>query len=250
MFSRASFFNASIAVILYSATSSVLAGPPFVTDDPEPVETQHWEINYAFTKTLSANDTSMGMPIDINYGATSNLQLHVQPRYSYDKSDGESHTGIDNTEIGAKYRFLQHEDSDSSFMMSLYPLIELPTGRSEFGPDRSKTQIFLPLWLQYVKTDWTVYGGGGYRINQVRYGRNSVFTGITALYRLDQRVQIGGELFNETSAAVGEPAQSDFNVGGIYTLAEDYNVLFSIGKGLRSVNTNQFSIYAALQVVY
>ncbi|EEF24963.1 conserved hypothetical protein [Ricinus communis] len=136
-------------------------------------------------------------------------------------------------------------------MIAAYPLIEVPTGRSEFGPDRSKPQTFLPIWMQYATPQWTTYGGIGYRINPVRDGRDSVFTGAAALYRLNQTTQIGAELFNETSTTTGEQSQTGFNIATIIALADDYNFLFSVGKGLRNVEaTNQFSFYCALQVQY
>ena len=36
--------SCSASAIIFLATTAVQAGPPFVTDDPEPVEYKHWEI--------------------------------------------------------------------------------------------------------------------------------------------------------------------------------------------------------------
>jgi hypothetical protein len=70
------------------------AGPPFITDDPEPVEANHWEINYAVSKTWRAGGSSAGAPsIDINYGLSPNIQLHAQPKYAYE-TDGQDKYSI------------------------------------------------------------------------------------------------------------------------------------------------------------
>src|SRR6185437_11945570 len=59
---------APLAVLL-GISRAVWAGPPFVTDDPEPVDLGHWEINDALTATWRRGETSAGLPIDVNYGA-------------------------------------------------------------------------------------------------------------------------------------------------------------------------------------
>ena len=55
------------ATVLIS--SSAFAGPPFRTDDPEPVDYQHWEF-YTFTSGTHVNgDTAgVGPAIEFNYG--------------------------------------------------------------------------------------------------------------------------------------------------------------------------------------
>jgi hypothetical protein len=55
------------------------AGPPFFTDDPEPVEYKHWEVYLA---SQWAHDeevaTSGTLPhVEVNYGVVPNTQLHI-----------------------------------------------------------------------------------------------------------------------------------------------------------------------------
>lgn len=228
------------------------AGPPFITDDPEPVEGNHWEVNYAVSKTWRAGGSSAGAPsIDINYGFSPNIQLHAQPKYAYEIDSQDKHSGMDNTEIGVKYRFINQQYANANWMVGIYPIVRLPTGESVLGDSRGKVQAFLPLWLQRNSDNWTIYGGVGYRLNQYADSKNSWFSGITALYRLSTQLQLGGEVFHETAVSVGERGASGFNMGGIYNLTDNYHVLFSMGKGLSNVSaTNQFSGYLALQVIY
>jgi len=232
--------------------NSAWAGPPFVTDDPEPVEYHHWEINYGVTDTLVQGSASIGLPsIDINYGIAPDIQLHAQPRYSYEKSTTNRRFGIDDTEVGFKYRFLNIEQGDSSFMAGIYPMFQLPTGDTKLGPDRGKHQSFLPLWLQYTKKEWTSYGGAGYRINPGAGNKNSVFLGAATLYQFTPSLQFGGEIFHQTPDSTEGKSTSGVNLGGSYNLAHDYNFLFSAGRGLDyASSTNQLSVYLALQVLY
>ncbi len=231
---------------------SAWAGPPFITDDPEPVKYQHWEINYAVSKTWRADSMSAGLPsIDINYGIAPNMQLHAQPRYSYEGTRTDKRFGIDDTEVGVKYRFLNWEQGDSSIMVGIYPMLQMSTGDRKLGPNRGKKQLFLPLWMQGSTEKWTIYGGTGYRINPGAGNKNSVFIGTSALYQVTKSLQLGGETFHETPDAIEGASTSGFNLGGNYNLAPDLNLLFSVGKGIKNVSpTNQLSGYLALQVLY
>lgn len=228
------------------------AGPPFVTDDPDPVKYHHWEINYAASKTWRQGSVSAAFPsIDINYGFSPDMQLHAQPRYSSERTATGRYFGLDDTEFGVKYRFLNIEQGDSTIMAGIYPTLLIPTGDTRLGPGRGKGQSFLPLWLQRNSEKWTIYGGTGYRINPGTGNQNSVFLGGAALYQVTPSLQLGGEVFHETSDAVVGQSTAGFNLGGSYNLTHDYNLLFSAGKGISNVSaTNQYSVYSALQVFY
>jgi len=58
--------------------TAALAGPPFVTDDPEPVELHHWEIYLATQQYHNADGWSGTSPhLEINYGVLPDVQLHI-----------------------------------------------------------------------------------------------------------------------------------------------------------------------------
>lgn len=232
--------------------NSAWAGPPFVTDDPEPVEYRRWEVNYAASKTLRSGSASAAVPsIDMNYGLLPDVQLHAQPRYALEKNAAGRNLAIDDTEIGVKYRFLNVERGNSTIMAGIYPLYQMPTGDVRLGPGRGKGQGFLPLWLQRNSGKWAVYGGAGYRINPGAGNRNSVFVGGSLLYQFTPALQFGAEVFHETANSLAGHSNAGFNLGGRYGLATDYNLLFSTGKGISNVSiSNQYSLYAALQVLY
>src|ERR1035437_10609377 len=63
--------NLVLAVSLY-------AGPPFLTDDPEPVDYQHWEA-YLFANGdhTSGGYIINGPAVELNYGVLPDTQLHL-----------------------------------------------------------------------------------------------------------------------------------------------------------------------------
>ena len=66
------------AALLLGGSLTVIAGPPFVTDDPEPVEYQHWELYFASLHTQSAEGWSGTAPLfEVNYGVAPNMHLSV-----------------------------------------------------------------------------------------------------------------------------------------------------------------------------
>ena len=54
------------------------AGPPFVTEDPEPPPPGGWEINVPFIIERTSGETDMNTPLfDLNYGLP-NIQLKLR----------------------------------------------------------------------------------------------------------------------------------------------------------------------------
>lgn len=150
-----------LAFLLLLATPA-LAGPPFITDDPEPVELGHWEV-YGFTAGAAGHGaaTGLGPRLKVNYGAAPGLQLHVIGGMAFDDEPGHHEIGLSDTELGAKLRFIKPDEDDWYPQVGIFPLMEIPTGDAARGLGAGKWQEFLPLWLQKDWGDWTSYGGGG-----------------------------------------------------------------------------------------
>src|SRR5437868_14345858 len=71
-------------VALAGACAPAYAGPPLITDDPEPVEKGHWEINIPYTLDLSARDengkrtwTHETPLLDITYGVIEGVHAKI-----------------------------------------------------------------------------------------------------------------------------------------------------------------------------
>ena len=137
----------TLIILVLIVSRNAFAGPPYITDDPEPVEYQHWEVYFAsiFAKQPDAC-TSTAPHLKVNYGPIPNVQLHmIYPLTLYVPSKGPSGYGYGVTELGIKFRFVQ--DSDWLPQIGTFPLLEVPT-ESERNLGNGNLQTFPPIWLQ------------------------------------------------------------------------------------------------------
>lgn len=225
------------------------AGPPYITDDPEPVEYQHWEVYLAsiFAKQPDAW-TSTAPHVEVNYGVVPDVQLHtILPLTLYAPADGASSYGYGVTELGVKFRFVQ--EGASRPQIGIFPLLEVPPPKSHNGNLGSpRLQAFLPLWLQKSEGKWTVYGGGGYWINPGAGNRNWWFNGIVIQRQILPNLAPGLELFHGTSQQAGQSEQTGFNLGMVWDLSDLQHIMFSAGPAFGG--PNQLQGYFAYQLTF
>ena len=89
------------ALLSLASPRGAFAGPPFITDDPEPVDPGHWEV-YAFSDGAleGASTTGVGPSVEVNYGAAPSLQLHFIGNLAYDAPAGQARQyGLGDTEL-------------------------------------------------------------------------------------------------------------------------------------------------------
>ena len=153
------------------------AGPPFFTDDPEPVEYKHGEAYVASIFTSDKNGKFGTLPhAELNYGIWPDFQAHIITPFAFSHPNGmPTSYGYGDTELGLKYRFVQ--EGKYQPQIGTFPLIELPTGDAKYGLGNGKAQVFIPLWLQKSCGPWTTYGGGGYWFNQGEGNKDWIFLG-------------------------------------------------------------------------
>jgi hypothetical protein len=235
-----------LALGIWVAVHAARAGPPFITDDPEPVEFRHWEIYLASQLTHDSGGWSGTSPhLELNYGAIPNLQLHLIAPVAFNApSQGSRHFGYGDTELGIKYRFLQ--ETARLPQVGVFPLVELPTGDLARGLGSGHTQVFLPLWLQKSFGPWTSYGGGGYWINPGVENRNWWFLGWLIQCQLSSRLTLGAEIFHETEKEEGGKSDTRFNVGTLFDFSPTYHLLLSAGRTIQG--PSGFQAYIAFQI--
>lgn len=221
------------------------AGPPFLTDDPEPVDFQHWEVYLGSQFEHSSDGAGGTLPhVEVNYGALPNLQLHLIAPVAFDAPSGASRqSGYGDTELGAKYRLL--DEAEGRPQVGVFPLVELPTGDSARGLGSGHTQIFLPVWLQKGFGTWTTYGGAGYWINPGAGNRNWWFTGWLLQKEVRPGLTVGAEIFHETAQSVGGESDSKANLGVIWDLDQTHHILASFGPVIQG--PTGYQAYLALQ---
>jgi hypothetical protein len=238
---------ACVIALLSIIGTPARAGPPFRTDDPEPVEYRHSEIYLAWTAghVARATDTGSLPQLEVNYGILPDVQLHVVAPFAYlSTPGGGTRRGYGDTEVGVKYRFV-HE-AKSLPQVGIFPLIELPTGDAARGLGSGHTQVFLPVWAQKSWGEWTSYGGVGRWYNPGAGARSSTYLGVLVQRKIATRLTVGSELFHTSATEIGARATGGYNVGAIFDATEAHHVLLSAGRNISGTRETHF--YVAYQV--
>jgi hypothetical protein len=235
--------------LLVFLTLRLLAGPPFITDDPEPVDYQHWEFDIASQDAKMGGDWSGTAPhFELNYGVVTNVQLHLIAPLAYDVPPAESaHYGYGDTELGVKFRFIQ--ETNYLPQVGIFPLFEVPTGSARDNLGNGHLQTFLPVWLQKSWGSWTVYGGGGYGINSLSGNQNWDFVGGVLQKQVLPNVLIGAEVYHQSLLQTDFPnSGTAFNIGTVIDFTEHQHLLFSAGRSIDG--PTDFQVYIAWQFTF
>jgi hypothetical protein len=243
-------FLAAMAIATALKPVAATAGPPFMTDDPEPVDYQHMEF-YTFSSGshVSGDTSGVGPAWEFNYGLIPNGQFHVIAPLAFDSpAGGPSQFGYGDTELGFKYRFI--EEAASRPMVGVFPLVEIPTGDQASGLGAGHLRAFFPLWLQKSFGDWTTYGGGGYWINRGAGSddKDYWFFGWLLQRKVTEKLVVGGEIFHQTAMTIDGKDSTGFNLGAVYDFDDNDHLLVSAGRGFENASTtNLYSWYLGYQ---
>ena len=219
------------------------AGPPFFTDDPQPVGFRHWEFYISSVNTIHSDNWSGTSPhFEVNYGLIPNLQVHLLLPLNYSFNPHQrTEFGYGNTEFGVKYCFIS--ETENRPQIGIFPILQIPTIQNrEFS--NGKTQIFIPVWAQKSWGKLTTYGGAGYGINPGINNKNWLFTGWEIQYDFSPRFMLGGELYYRTPDTNDSKSITACNIGGSVNFTQKFHFIFSLGHSL--VNDNFFSSYVGL----
>lgn len=233
-----------IAIVLGALTRPALAGPPYISDDPEPTDYSHFEI-YSFNLGTATRSGTSGMAgIDFNYGAAPDLQLTAMLPAGFNNPTGDpTSIGMTNIELAAKYRFLRQDTFGLD--VSIFPRMFLPSGSNTIGYNRAG--LLLPIWVQKDwGGGWSAFGGGGCMVGGLGT-EDFCLAGAVLTYQLLPKLQIGAEFYHQTADRAGTPATSSLGVGVRYDLNDNYHLLGYVSRGVENTNeTNQLSWYASI----
>src|SRR5271157_1046077 len=151
------------AAALAIVPSVAIAGPPFQTDDPEPVDFRHYEF-YVFGNsdgTGVATATS-GPAVEFNWGVVPNVQLHFVVPFAgsfpsnnpnlLPAGSGPAAFGLGDIETGVKFRFIK--ETKHRPMVGTFTMFEIPSGNAAKGLGVGKGWAKLPVWLQKSFGPW------------------------------------------------------------------------------------------------
>jgi len=233
-------------VTLWIAISTAQAGPPFVTDDPEPPSPGEWELNIPFIMERTSDKTEMDAPLfDLNYGLPdTQLKLEVPVAIVHRDDDGAM-AGLGDLLLGVKWRFFNNERSQVQF--GIYPQLSLPSGNHARGLGEGRTAFGLPFVAQKSWDKWILYGNVGYWWRSAHESRDYFYAGAVLERGMNERLTLGVEVFGNSPKEHGTRSDFAFNIGGTWKLREHLNLLFTAGRDV--VGDTHAMAYIGLQVV-
>ena len=245
---RARFKAALLANLVgaaLAAASPALAGPPYVTDDPQPTDLGHWE-NYTFVSGIHTPGQTVGQAgFDLNYGGFKDTQLTMVIPLDY----AGDFAGTGNVELAIKYKLLHQSDGTLTPDVSVFPRLFVPLQNSRFGPDRA--QLFLPVWAEKDWGKWSLFGGGGYRFNPGAGERNFWQSGIALTHDISERANLGVEIYHQTPATPDGRDYTGVNAGATYKLADHWTLMGAGGPGVQNARQGGlYDFYFALLATY
>jgi hypothetical protein len=233
-----------LALVFAAAASTARAGPPYVTDDPEPTDLGHWEIYNFVTATTTPGDTAGEAGIDLNYGAAKDVQLTMVIPAAFDNLD---RLGAADLQLAAKFKLLHQQDGSWMPDLAVFPRAFVPTG-ARFDPERPG--VLLPVWLGKDFGPWSVFGGAGLMINPGAGERNYWQSGLVVSRQLG-RLSLGAEVFHMTPQDRRSVDFTGADIGATYALSRNWTLMISGGPGVQHARQNgEGFIYAALEATY
>jgi hypothetical protein len=239
--------NAVVFLVMLLAQAAV-AGPPFVTDDPEVPLPASWEVNIPMILERSSDGDTIQTPLlDINYGYSADLQLKVEFALLLRAClEGTQYaTGLGDTSVGAKWRFL--DESAIAPEMALYPQVVIPTGNPSRELGDGKPAYKLPVVAQKSLGPWTIFSNVGLVLQTSSELLNYWYYGVGAVRAVAAGIELGCELFGNSVKEVGERRSVGLNLGGSWELAEGRRLLVSAGRTISGERTTM--VYLGLQLL-
>ena len=237
-----------LAVGLVAVAAPALAGPPYLTDDPVPTDSRHWEI-YAFTAGEGGSaDFDDDIGLDLNYGAVKGIQLTATLPLSFSHERGEGwRGGTGDVELAVKYRFL--DDEKHGFSAAIFPRVFLPTASHSPG---DRLRLLLPIWLGKDFAGGTsLFGGGGYTVNPGAGQRDFWISGLAVTRQVGKGLQLGSEVYHRGSEAKAGHAFTGLNLGLTWQVTPHWSLLASGGPGVQNAHDEgQYAFYLALGATY
>lgn len=214
-----------------------LAGPPFITDDPEPTDTGHWEIYNFVGGTLEPDNSATRFGVDANYGPVKDVQLTATLPLAVQTGQP---FGAGDVELAVKVKVLHHDGGLVPFDVAVFPRVFLPTGRGS-----TRAQLLLPVWVEHDWGKWSLFGGGGYTLNPGAGNRNYWQQGAVLSRQVRPGFMLGLEYYGQGADSVNGRTVTGVNLGTQIHIKGPFSLLGAFGQGL---NRKQTTFYSSLKL--
>lgn len=222
-------------LLVLTSSLSGWAGPPYITNDPDPPDPGQFEIiPSAASLQAYKNNTQNGgfLSLEVNYGADARTQLSVGVPSAFGNSNSNGFQyGVGDVYLEYKHRF---GDDEQKSYFGVDPTISFPTG-GQLGAGSGRVLVDLPVLYQYkVDKNTVVYTDMRYRWHASANGGSYVYWGAVVERDVSDTLTLGAELYNTTRNELytGAPDVSNqgFNLGLRYKLNEHATFILSAGR--------------------
>ena len=221
-----------------------------VTDDPGTPGSGAWEINFAYLEQRNRQERLRSFPhVDFNYGLGDHIQLKYETGWLFTDAPegGGVKSGLDNSLLGLKWRFLDRERSGLD--MSVYPQLQVEnsTGSVARGIAEPGPNLFLPLEVGRDFGKTRLIGELGYQYFRAR--ENEWVVGLLGAVEVSEALELLAEVrsFSEKLLNGGDVV---VNLGLRRALSSRFKLLASMGSGLTNgPETPTFIAYLGVQMV-
>jgi hypothetical protein len=221
-----------VAWLNFLSALPIFAGPPFLTDDPDPTDYQHWEA-YLFSTGdhTGTGYTINGPTAELDYGALPDTQLTLDIGMASAGGHGmQSVSGFGDVAFSVKFRFVHETNGWPE--LAIFPGMTLPTGDANRGLGNGRATYHLPLWAQKSFGPWMLDAGGGMFLNPAPGERDYPYGGLLLQRDLGKHLSLGGEVFAQGQNADGDHGFAALNFGGSYNFTEHLSVQASVGNSI------------------
>lgn len=234
--------------LFLAGSATVWAGPPFVTNDPDPPELGQWEINLPWSMERSRDGSASGefVRVDVNYGYDRYTQLSIELPTPYKlAADDGLHFGVGDVLLEYKRRF--GLDAKTGYF-GINPQLTLPTGDATRGLGAGRATLQLPLLYQKQWGNTVVYGDARYKWQAGEQGKSYWFFGLAFEHAMSGRLKLGAEIFATTPVSPGGEPNADFNLGGKWVLAPGRILMLSAGRSF--LNEPELTLFVGLKLLF
>jgi hypothetical protein len=227
-------------------TARAQGGPPMETDDPGTPGDGRWEINLAAEGTHFGDAWHWDLPgADINYGVGEHIQLNVDLPWEYTNASGHWRSGIGDTSVAVKWRFL---DAPDGIELSTYPRLQssLSSYSERIGVASPNKEFFLPMEMAAKVRGFDIAADLGRHF--VEHDADYWSAGIVAAHSCgSENVECMAEIHREWQPSA---AQTLLNFGMRGKISESLKFLGAIGREFGHAGDDQARavVYLGVQI--
>ncbi|MEY2881063.1 MAG: hypothetical protein RLZZ15_3443 [Verrucomicrobiota bacterium] len=228
--------------LFLSLTAALFAGPPFLTGDPDIVETKHLEIIPGWVSERRTGERVNELPaFELNYGLLPNVEVGYEAAWISARASGRAQrSGYGNSTVTAKWRLLEAKKDGLDFAVS--PAFEFrnPGSRSvRKGLVADENTLSFDVRAEKEAGDLAVGVSAGWSAPSKSDGAWNY--GLIVRKDVAKKFSIGVELVGEAAVAL-DRSRVMVNTGARIVTGEDSQLLLGLGRELHNHGASRVSL--------